>query len=38
LLTAAFCRETLTALGNAALIESLTSTLDAKLSALEIGE
>jgi Fe-S cluster assembly protein SufD len=38
MLTAAFCRETLTALGNAALIESLTTTLDAKLSALEIGE
>jgi Fe-S cluster assembly protein SufD len=38
MLTAAFCRETLLALGSAALLESLTSTLDAKLSSLEIGE
>lgn len=38
MLTAAFCRETLATLGNLALIEMLTSILDAKLATLEIGE
>jgi len=36
MLTAAFCRETFSSLGQPALIEALASALDAKLSALEI--
>ena len=37
MLTAAFCRETFSSLGQPALIEALGAALDAKLSALEIG-
>jgi Fe-S cluster assembly protein SufD len=38
MLTAAFCRQTLASLGNAGVIEALTTALDAKLATLEIGE